>query len=55
MSNESKSEQNGQQDNLQEDELNSKSPLSSESNTKKDEGRKKKSKATAPVKKKSKI
>ena len=54
-SNESKSEQNGKQDNLQEDELNSKSPLSSESNTAKDEGRKKKSKATAPAKKKSKI
>merc|ERR1719150_1028016 len=54
-SNESKSEQNGQQDNLQADELNSKSPLSSESNTAKDEGRKKKSKATAPAKKKSKI
>ena len=54
-SNESKSEQNGQQDNLQEDEFNSKSPLSSESNTAKDEGRKKKSKATAPAKKKSKI
>ena len=54
-SNQSKSEQNGQQDNLQEDELNSKSPLSSESNTEKDEGRKKKTKATAPAKKKSKI
>merc|ERR1711997_1188384 len=54
-SNQSKSEQNGLQGNLQEDELNSKSPLSSESNTEKDEGRNKKSKATAPVKKKSKI